>query len=251
MATDYAFRFDNPFFNSLWVRAWGEQYPADVRPYSSCTKQLLSELRGCIRMNADGVLLDLGCGTGGVGLYLASQVGCRLIGVDRSNAGIEIAKRRMPDWPLTTSAAFYTAQFHATGLSAASIDSVISIDALPFSEDVDLALREIARLLKRDGRLIFTAREPRTNSRQAKKLGPAWSRALKENGFQSLRVMERKGVSDRWRAVYEQWRKNEARLRAELPPGVVDQLMEEVESIGPKLEDKRAWLLITAAATGG
>jgi hypothetical protein len=32
----YAERYDRPVYKASWSLAWGEEYPTDVAPYSSC-----------------------------------------------------------------------------------------------------------------------------------------------------------------------------------------------------------------------
>lgn len=244
----YAARFGKPLFSSLWVKAWGDQYPVDVQPFSSCTRKLLEELAEQVTCQPNGLVVDLGCGVGGVGLWLSRRLGCRVIGVDRSRPGIEIAARRATEWDLDRSVLFRVGQFEATWLGDQSVDAVVSIDALPFATDVDAALGEIHRILRSDGRLVFTTREAQPGSERAEKLGPAWSRVLDGSGFRTIHVQRRNGVSALWQAVYDQWIENEQALRDELTDEIVDQLLAEVREVGPKLGDARSWLLITAVA---
>lgn len=242
----YAARFGKPLFSSLWVKAWGDQYPVDVQPFSSCTRKLLEELAEQVACEPSDLIVDLGCGAGGVGLWLASRLGCRIIGVDCSHPGVEIAARRATERGLDRVARFQVGQFEATGLGDQSANAVVSVDALPFAVDVDAALAEIHRILRPGGRLVFTTREVRPGSERAKKLGPAWSRVLDGNGFRSVQVQHRNGVSALWQALYNQWIENERALRNELPDEIVDQLLAEVKEVGGKLGDGRPWLLITA-----
>lgn len=244
----YAARFGKPLFSSLWVKAWGDQYPVDVQPFSSCTRKLLEELVEQVACQPNDLVVDLGCGAGGVGLWLARRLSCCIVGVDHSRPGIEIAARRATEWNLDRSAQFRVGRFEETGLGDQSVDAVVSIDALPFAIDVDAALKEIHRILRPGGRLVFTTREARLGSERAKKLGLAWSRVLDGNGFRSVHIQRRNGVSALWRAVYDQWIENEQALRDELPDEIVDQLLAEVREVGPKLGDDRPWLLVTAAA---
>jgi ubiquinone/menaquinone biosynthesis C-methylase UbiE len=149
------------------------------------------------------------------------------------------------EWGLDGSVKFRIGLFEEPGLGDQSVDAVVSVDALPFAVDVDAALKEIHRILRPGGRLVFTAREARPGSERAEKLGPAWSRVLAGNGFRLINVKQRNGVSSLWRAVYDQWIENEQALRDELPDEIVDQLLAEVREVGPKLGDDRPWLLVT------
>ena len=49
----------------LWAGAMGDQYPAEVEPFSSCTWWLLGHLVAALRLPRDGRLADLGCGLAG------------------------------------------------------------------------------------------------------------------------------------------------------------------------------------------
>jgi ubiquinone/menaquinone biosynthesis C-methylase UbiE len=244
----YAARFGKPLFSSLWVKAWGDQYPVEVQPFSSCTRELLEQLIEDIDLRSDGVLADLGCGAGGVGLWVGRRVGCQIVGVDRSGPGVAIATRRAMEWQMSERADFVVGDFSATGLAAGSVDAAISVDALPFASDVDAALREVRRILRPRGRLVFTTREMRLNAEKAEQLGPDWSKALARNGFSTIRVRQRPGISALWRAVYDQWLTHETALREELTDAIVERLLAEVRDVGPKLPEDRAWLLIAAVA---
>lgn len=214
--TGLAERHGKPLFASLWVRAWGEEYPAELECYSSCTRRLLAQIAEQIALEPGDVLADLGCGTGGIGLWLARTLQVRLRAIDCSPRAVEIARRRASEWGLSGSAEIGVADFSATGLDNASVDAAISIDALPFARDVDAALGEIRRILRPGGRLVFTSRELRAGTGRATHLGRAWEFALARMGFDVTSVAHRPEVSTLWRSVYAQWIAHERELRAEL-----------------------------------
>lgn len=240
--------FDKPLFESLWVEAWGDSYPATVAPFSSCTQQLLQQLNQHLQLSSGSVLVDLGCGTGGIGLWLAQNLGARLIGVDRCEGAIEIATRRTSEWTLSETATFRVGDFCDTGLAPACADAVISIDALPAAQDVEAALSEVRRILRPDGSFIFTTREPNPLNERHAKLGNAWRDGLARSGFEVVDVCERPEVSDLWRSIYKQWLRHESGLRRELLPETVDGLIAEAHRVTPALDDGRPWFLIKAVA---
>src|SRR5689334_6515348 len=72
----------------LFAEAMGDQYPAEVDPFSSCSWWLLGRLVSALRLRPDDRLVDLGCGRGGPGLWLARALAARLVGVDFSPAAV-------------------------------------------------------------------------------------------------------------------------------------------------------------------
>lgn len=239
-----ALRDGSALFRELWVRAWGPEYPVDVRPHSSCTWRLLQQLVEALGMKPGDSLVDLGCGTGGVGLWLARELELHLVGVDRSSTAIDVARRRAAE--SGASAVFATGDFAATGLPDGTMDAAVSIDALPFAQDVEAALLESRRILRVGGRLAFTTRELSSTNPAREKLGAAWEVALQRHGFDVQQITGRPEVSSLWRSIYAEWRAHEPALRRELPSERVDELIAEARQLGPRLDEERAWLLVAA-----
>jgi 2-polyprenyl-3-methyl-5-hydroxy-6-metoxy-1,4-benzoquinol methylase len=105
------------------------------------------------------VVLDYGCGGGENALLLASR-GARVTGIDISPELIEIAKRRLEINGL--SAEFRAVSGYNTGLRDASVDVVFCM-AILHHLDLELARREVLRVLKPGGMLIV--QEPVRDSR--------------------------------------------------------------------------------------
>jgi SAM-dependent methyltransferase len=105
-------------------------------------------------------VLDYGCGNGENAIPLARR-GARVIGLDVSEALLNLARTRMEINGLPDEATFVAASAHDVPLPDASVDVVFGI-AILHHLDLDLAGREIKRLLKPGGRAIF--QEPVRNS---------------------------------------------------------------------------------------
>src|SRR5204862_7399849 len=104
-----------PLIAELVQQAMGDDYPVDVEPTSSCTRSLLAHILEMLALRPCDILVDLGCGRGGPGLWLARETGTRLVGLDFSPTGIALATRA-ERFALPTQAEFRVASFDATGL---------------------------------------------------------------------------------------------------------------------------------------
>jgi ubiquinone/menaquinone biosynthesis C-methylase UbiE len=135
---------------------YGEEYPEGVDPYSFISRTELHLLAEELRVGAGEVLGDLGCGRGGPGLWLAAKTGADLVGVDISAVALEAAAARAVELGLGNRVRYQLGSFADTGLPTASLDAVVSIDALIFAPDKRAAVVEFARILRPAGRLGVT-----------------------------------------------------------------------------------------------
>jgi ubiquinone/menaquinone biosynthesis C-methylase UbiE len=237
---------DSPLMRRLWSEAMGEQYPAEVDPFSSCSWWLLGQLVAGLRPRPGGRLVDLGCGRGGPGLWLARALSVDLIGVDFSPVAVRLAAARAAAFVPAGRARFHQATFERTDLPDACADAVVSVDALPFAEDRAAALREVRRILVPGGRLAFTARvQPGGRG--------DWPATAESAG---LVVEDRLATVDNdefWHRLHASWLAHEAQLRAELGTRAADNLIAEAvwaRQLSPDLPSLEL-LMLRRPATGG
>ena len=95
-----------------------------------------------------GLLIDLGCGPGGPGLWLARRCKAVLLGIDWDEAALQEARRNAAGYPAT----YLRADLHATGLEGGRADGILCLDVLHYRPDVSEALR----LLKPAARLAMS-----------------------------------------------------------------------------------------------
>jgi SAM-dependent methyltransferase len=107
---------------------------------------LLGDIRGRL-------VLDLGCGSGANSLLLARR-GARVVGVDISDALIQLARRRLEMDGVADQATFVVASAHNLPLAAESVDVIVGMAVLHHLQ-VELCSREVFRVLKTGGRAIF------------------------------------------------------------------------------------------------
>jgi ubiquinone/menaquinone biosynthesis C-methylase UbiE len=118
---------------------------------------LLGDVRG-------KTVLDYGCGSGDNTVLVASHGG-KVIGVDISPELIELAEKRLAQHNLAESAEFRVGSAHELPLEDESIDVVFGM-AILHHLDLQLASKEVFRVLKKGGRAIFL--EPVRNSKFVK-----------------------------------------------------------------------------------
>jgi SAM-dependent methyltransferase len=127
----------------LWgtdPRAWAELAEAHNRP-------LFQAVLDAAGIGAGTRVLDVGCGSG-LALVLAVQRGAVPAGIDISPGLLAVARERLPDADLRES------DMETLPFEDAGFDAVLGINAFQFAGDPLRALREAARALAPDGRLV-------------------------------------------------------------------------------------------------
>jgi SAM-dependent methyltransferase len=145
----------SPVQERIWRDVLGSEYPEGIDPYSFVTRTELARFIIETRVGTGDTLVDLGCGRGGAGLWVASATGARLIGIDIAETAVEAGRARAEamGYPAT----FQRGEFEATGLADASADAVMSVDALLFTPSKAAAFVEFHRILRPGGRLVLTS----------------------------------------------------------------------------------------------
>jgi ubiquinone/menaquinone biosynthesis C-methylase UbiE len=141
----------------VWVKVFGDEYPRGLDPYSYVSVSELQRIAAEVRVDGAGTIADLGCGRGGVGLWVAAATGAKLIGIDIAVAALNAARVRADNMRLGGRAVFRGGSFENTGLPDGSVDAVISVDALLFTPNKAAALGELRRILRDGGRFVFTS----------------------------------------------------------------------------------------------
>jgi ubiquinone/menaquinone biosynthesis C-methylase UbiE len=143
----------------IYRAAFGDDYPQDAQPNAFYSRTTLRRLASALEVGPDRMVVDLGCGHGRPGLWVAQQTGASLVGIDLSPVGIELAGRRAAELGLSQQVRFQVGDVTKTGLPDASCDAAMSLDVLPFVPDKAAAVAEVARILRSGGRFAFTTWE--------------------------------------------------------------------------------------------
>jgi SAM-dependent methyltransferase len=160
---DLAAGFDQEFgrpASRVMARVWGavlgEEYPAELAPYSWITRTELADVVREVRVAAGDLLVDVGSGRGGPGLWVAARTGADHLAVDIAQAGLEAVRTTAERLGVGGRSRTALGSFEQLPVDDATADAVMSVDSLLFTPDKAAAARELARALRPGGRLVLT-----------------------------------------------------------------------------------------------
>jgi ubiquinone/menaquinone biosynthesis C-methylase UbiE len=150
--------WDAPRFHALWARtAVGGDAAEGYEHLNFAGVQQLRRLAAELRPCSAGRLLDVACGAGGPGFWIARENHSLLLGVDLSTVGTRLAARRATE--LGIEASYVVASATQLALADGAISCAMSLDSLQYIPDKRTLASEIHRVLAPGGRFAFTAFE--------------------------------------------------------------------------------------------
>lgn len=194
-----------PTFSRIKRQTICAHLPEGIEPTTLWPAWPLEKVAAALDLTAGETMVDLGCGRGEVGLWIARHLEVDWIGVDPSPVGLSIAAEQVDAGVGARSAKLVEGHFLATGLGDASADAVLILDALHFSPDVPATLAEVTRVL-RPGRRLLVVGPQQTDPRPA----------LRDAGFTIERDEQTPGWLEEMDRFLTLARENAEALRAEL-----------------------------------
>lgn len=159
--------FDNDVFFEKYRELRRNKYNYNTLVEQPAIKSLLPDLQ-------EKAVLDLGCGYG-ENCYDFVKKGAKLVvGVDISRKMLDIANREYSDKLID----YIHMDMKEIGLLNQKFDLVFSSLAFHYVKDFKKLLRDINKLLNRNGILLFSQEHPYTT---APKAGPEWTKDDKGN----------------------------------------------------------------------
>ncbi len=131
---------------------WADTVAGDMERHYSPGRTWEASMRACLELLELGDVLDVASGDGALAQLLAPRART-LTCVDLSERVVAAGRMRLADQP---HARVVQGDMHELPLTDASVDLVLLLQALPFSEQPDRVLSEAARVLRPNGRLLLT-----------------------------------------------------------------------------------------------
>jgi SAM-dependent methyltransferase len=145
-----------PFLTALQRARQGAYPPGEYVGQESFMRA--GEIRGLAEraLIGPGVsVLDVCCGAGGAGRFLAAELGCGYLGLDYSPSAVEIARGLAGALPCRFE------QAHVPPLPDGPFDVVLLLETMLAFPDTCALAHDVARVLEPGGRFAFTVEEGR------------------------------------------------------------------------------------------
>jgi cyclopropane fatty-acyl-phospholipid synthase-like methyltransferase len=228
---------------------YGPEYPEEVDPSSFITWTELRRIAHELRVGPGQALVDLGCGLGGPGLWLAAETGADLTGVDLIPVALDQARQRADSMGIGARARFQAGDFEATGLPADSFDAAVSVDVVSFVQHKPAAFHEVARILRPGSYFGFTTWESDRAS-LAGVVAPQvadYRPLLRDAGFVVETYEEPPGWRERQSDVYQRTLSARSNLIEEMGEMAASRLLDEASARLPDLAGTN-WRRVLAIA---
>lgn len=133
----------------------GTEYVEGVSPFSYLKKSEIIKIHETLKtFGPVHYGLEIGCGTGGLTLELTQKIAGQWTGLDISETAIVQAKQRCNTAHHNTH--FVVGSINCIPFPAAHFDCIIVVDAIQHGKPYAHSVKEIRRVLKPNGKLLFT-----------------------------------------------------------------------------------------------
>ena len=185
-------------YRDIFREVYGDDYPEEANPDSFVTITDLRTIAKNLNVGPEKTFIDLGCGRGGPGLWIARETRANYVGIDLSDNAIRQATQRLVNFKIEGTSKFQAGDMYSLNFPKNSFDGALSIDAISFIPDPLAAIKEAARILRSKAYFVFTTWE----NKKSQKINDYRS-YLRESGFKIQSYSETPDWKQRQREVYQ------------------------------------------------
>jgi cyclopropane fatty-acyl-phospholipid synthase-like methyltransferase len=147
---DYRALWLNPTTRAIHFGWWGDGAGNHAESLLAMNKLMAAR----VGVGFGDRVLDAGCGVGGTAMWLAQEMGARVVGITPVPDQVERAERYASERGLSERVRFEVGDYRATGLPHGSFDVVWAQESLCHVADKDHFFAEAWRLLRPGGKLV-------------------------------------------------------------------------------------------------
>jgi SAM-dependent methyltransferase len=227
------------------VRSSMPDLPDWVVPFSVTNLADLTLIARDLHLDQGDCFVDLACGLGGPGIWVAEQSNAKLVGVDFSRAAIEAALELALARGLEDRARFVVADASDTDLPTAVFAGVMSVDSVQFL-DPHSVFREIARLLRPGGVSVIRTWEAIVEDLPLPTMVHDYRPVLGSLGLVVQKYEEVGGIREREHAFHSALQVRGDALSAEIGPiaaNILDEARDSLarEDVNPRV--RKVWIV--------
>lgn len=185
-------------YRDIFREVYKEDYPEEVNPDSFVTMTDLRAIAKNLNVGPRKTFIDLGCGRGGPGLWVARETGANYIGIDFAESAIKEANHRAMNIKIKGSFDFQVGNMYSLNFPENTFNGAISIDVISFIPDPLAAIKEAARILRSKAFFVFTTWEYKKSPKTMD-----FRPYLRDSGFQIKTYSETQDWKQRQREVYQ------------------------------------------------
>ena len=149
---------------NIFKQVYGNEYMESLDNDSFISMTELRNIAKYLNINPGESFIDVGCGRGGPGMWIAHEIGANYYGFDLSEKAIDLATSRINEFSLEGKAQFKVGDICAIDFPDNYFHGAICIDTLLFATDQLAALKEVARIIRRDASFVITCWEDEQSS---------------------------------------------------------------------------------------
>jgi len=146
-------------YRNIFKEVYGNDYLEELDNENFISMTDLQKIAKNLNIDPGETLIDLGCGRGGPGMWIARELGANYLGLDLSEKAVEKASRRIIEFGLENNAKFQVGDICNTDFPDNYFHGAVSIDALGFVPDKTAAVKEVARILRKGAHFVVTCWE--------------------------------------------------------------------------------------------
>lgn len=145
--------YDADVYRQIRIETYGD----DLGQTSWVTTQESKEIPQTLGLTCDSYALEVGCGSGRYALQVGATVGCRVLGVDLNEPGIETARQLAKAQHLSDQVRFEKCDAsQKLAYPDATFDAVFANDVLCHIPGRRGLLREVFRVVRAGGKFLFS-----------------------------------------------------------------------------------------------